>query len=147
MSSERFYADGLRFGCTQCSRCCRHDSGYVFLTEGDLNRLLKRLGISRESFVDSYCVWVPLGGMKQLSLQEKKNKDCIFWKDGGCSVYEDRPIQCRTYPFWQHLLSDQAAWLREKRECPGIGIGRTYSNSEIERFLEERRRSTPIRNL
>jgi Fe-S-cluster containining protein len=146
MSSSTFYAAGLRFGCTQCSRCCRHDSGYVFLSENDLDALLRRLKTDRQSFIQRYCTWVPLGFGKQLSLAEQENNDCVFWTDGGCSVYEDRPLQCRTYPFWQHVLEDEAGWKREGKECPGIGIGRTYSQEEIDECLASRRNNRSIRS-
>ncbi len=36
---EVFYGRGLRFECTRCSRCCRHNPGYVFLSPVDLARL------------------------------------------------------------------------------------------------------------
>ncbi|HUX21603.1 MAG TPA: YkgJ family cysteine cluster protein, partial [Spirochaetia bacterium] len=34
-----FYQDGLRFECTRCDACCRHEPGYVFLSQTDLRRL------------------------------------------------------------------------------------------------------------
>ena len=146
MCTSAFYTAGLRFGCTRCSRCCRHDSGYVFLSERDLDALTKRFKTNRKAFIRQYCTWVHLGFGKQLSLTERENKDCVFWKDGGCSVYEDRPLQCRTYPFWRHILEDEDGWKREGSECPGIGVGRIHTHEEIEENLAKRRNNHPIRS-
>jgi uncharacterized protein len=145
MDDQVFYSDGLRFSCTQCSRCCRHDSGYVFLSRQDLTRLLNRLEMDEEEFIQDFCVTVPDGFGNQISLGEQENKDCIFWSDGGCSVYEDRPEQCRTYPFWSHVLESEESWNREARECPGIGIGRLHSFLDIRNSVAARVRNRPVR--
>ncbi len=145
MAGETFYDQGLRFSCTQCSRCCRHDSGYVFISQQDLSRLSEGLEIPEEQVIAMYCRDVNTGMGRQLSLREKSNKDCIFWKDGGCSVYAHRPEQCRTYPFWSHVLEDEASWQREAKECPGIGIGKLHSFYEIRNKVAARVRNQPLR--
>lgn len=33
-------------------------------------------------------------------LQRGDNGDCIFYRNGGCSIYEWRPVICRCYPFF-----------------------------------------------
>jgi spermidine synthase len=45
---------------------------------------------------------------------------CVFLKGRLCSVYEARPTQCRTYPFWPEVMSP-LGWLRESARCEGIG--------------------------
>jgi Fe-S-cluster containining protein len=135
---------GLRFSCTQCSLCCRFESGFVFLSRADLAALSAGLGISRKAVVDNYCRVVDLGGFRQLSLAEKENKDCVFWADGGCTVYGFRPLQCRSYPFWAHQLADQESWDRAAADCPGIGIGEEHSRAEIDRWVEDRRLAPPL---
>ena len=51
---EPFYKDGLCFECQRCSGCCRFDSGYVFLSYEDLDRLAAKLGMSRDEFLEKY---------------------------------------------------------------------------------------------
>jgi len=145
MGDDVFYTEGLNFSCTQCSRCCRHDSGYVFLSRQDIKKLTDRLKLTEDEFVDRYCTTVPFGFGHQISLAEKANKDCIFWGDGGCSVYEDRPVQCRTYPFWSHILDSEERWKNEAGECPGIGIGKQHNFIEIRNALAARVRNQPLR--
>ena len=104
-----FYSDGLRFSCTECSLCCRFDSGYVFLSRIEIDRLAERFSLTAQSFIDQYCRVVDMGFASRVTLREQKNLDCVFWKHGGCSVYEDRPLQCRSFPFWPAHLAGCAA--------------------------------------
>ncbi|MFP3042988.1 YkgJ family cysteine cluster protein [Treponema primitia] len=128
-----FYAQGLRFSCARCSECCRIDPGFVFLRKKDTEILVSALKMKYTEFVEFYCRWVPdLDGVEQLSLKEKANFDCIFWKN-GCSVYEARPLQCRTFPFWPSILQSTDSW--EAMNCPGMRKGALHSMMEIESIL------------
>jgi Fe-S-cluster containining protein len=138
MERMPFYAGGLRFSCTRCSACCRYESGYVFLSREDLDTLAEALAMARGDLVKTWCRWVPLGGRTEyLSLKEKLNDDCVFWNN-GCTVYRHRPLQCRTYPFWDSILVSPAAWERAGRECPGLGRGELHGMSYIEECLRAR---------
>ena len=137
---EPFYSAGLRFECTGCSHCCRHEPGYVFLTASDLSRLAETTGLSEADFVKSYCRSIDLHGISRLSLTETENFDCIFWRDGGCTVYAGRPVQCRTYPFWGSNLDSAAEWEALAASCPGANRGRLYSQTEIEKLVADRGR-------
>jgi uncharacterized protein len=149
---EPFYASGLHFGCERCSFCCRGESGYVFLSKDDLRALLSRLGLDFKSFFRDYCILVDMGTGMALSLREHerederggKGYDCVFWTSEGCSVYEDRPVQCSTYPFWSSILDSPASWKDESRFCPGIGKGELRSRSFIEERLYKRRAAGTI---
>lgn len=144
MNRPEFWDSGLRFICTQCSRCCRHDSGYVFLSRVDLERLAGTLACSPSEVVEQYCRWVPFGPDAHLSLREQANMDCVFWADGGCSVYSGRPLQCRTYPFWQTIVDEPSHWDEEAAECPGIGIGPARPAREIADAVAARRLAPPL---
>lgn len=146
MSSDGrpFWHGGLRFACTQCSHCCRHDSGYVWLTEADLDRLVLWTGLERDDFLERYTRWIGEGAFAVLSLKESSVFDCVFWRDGGCSVYPARPVQCRTYPFWQHVLESDESWRAEAESCPGIDIGPVRPAERIENALAARRVGSPI---
>ena len=74
------------------------------------------------------------------SLKEKKSEkglDCEFLdreKIPGkavCGVYEDRPAQCRTWPFWPSVIKSKQTWERAKRVCPGIDKGKKYTLVQI----------------
>ena len=130
-----FYEEGLRFACVQCSACCRFESGFVFLSRKDSSMLGEALKLGFSEFEKVYCRWIPSSdGTFKLSLKEKSNYDCIFWKD-GCQVYEKRPLQCRAFPFWPSIMDFQANWELTGANCPGMGKGPLHSRETIEKWL------------
>ena len=139
-----FYSEGLRFSCARCSRCCRHDPGYVFLSEADLELLTRVTALERDVFIAEYCRDVEINGRRRLSLKEKPNYDCIFWEAEGCKVYAGRPYQCRSYPFWHSSLGSRLQWESLRSSCPGVGEGNLHGRDEIEDWLRGREREPLI---
>ena len=132
-----FYANGLHFTCTRCSTCCRHETGFVYLSENDVSSLALELKLPKDQFMETYCRWIPaLGGTERLSLKEKPDFDCIFWAK-GCKVYNSRPLQCRMFPFWSNVLASKEAWDISAEDCPGMNEGKLFTFDEIKLFLSE----------
>ena len=96
------------------------------------------LGIGPNAFLAEYTRHVAIGPMKRISLKEKENIDCIFWEGEGCSIYRDRPLQCRSFPFWSSSLSTPETWDEFAAGCPGIGKGRMHPQERIERWIHLR---------
>ena len=131
MAAERWYGDGLRFECSRCGKCCTGAPGYVWVTREETQAIASKMGLAVEEFRDAY---VYREGSRY-SLIERANGDCIFWnRESGCVVYDVRPAQCRTYPFWPESLKTRRAWAGVTKECPGVGHGRLYSLEEITRI-------------
>ena len=61
----------------------------------------------------------------------------------GCTVYEQRPEQCRTFPFWPEIVERKATWNRTARYCPGIGKGPLIQIGTAMETAEEQRRAYP----
>ena len=127
---------GLRFSCTLCGNCCSGPEGYVLLTSTEIDALAARLRLSRQDFLDQYTHMTGEGR----SLKEKTSafgRDCIFLdreKVPGkavCGVYEDRPTQCRTWPFWPSVIKSKSTWERAKRVCPGMDKGQKHDLVQI----------------
>lgn len=127
---------GLRFACTLCGNCCTGVPGYVAYSAEEGAALAKRFRMSVEEFEKTYTVRLGSGR----SLREKKTAfgyDCIFLdreKVPGkavCGVYEDRPMQCRTWPFWGSVVKSEATWRAAARTCPGINTGKLSSPVQI----------------
>jgi len=137
MNQTPFYASGLRFSCTRCSACCRYESGYVFLSEQDIGLLAAELKTDYAGFIKTYCRWVKDQGRECLSLKEKTNYDCIFW-DSGCTMYHVRPLQCRTFPFWQSIVASAREWNLAGTGCPGINSGDLHAKEAINACIEMR---------
>ncbi len=132
--SGKFYDKGLQFECTGCGRCCTGAPGFVYLSEEDIVNISNFLKMDKMEFVKKYTFTVKIFGENRISLKEKSNYDCIFYRDRRCLIYPARPYQCRSFPFWKNNLKDKEAWLKLGRECPGIGRGRVYSRDEIEKI-------------
>jgi Fe-S-cluster containining protein len=116
----------------------------VFLSEKDLTKLASELKMDNDSFLSVYCRWAERGqGVELLSLKEKSNYDCIFW-NSGCTVYQSRPLQCRTFPFWESVLCSAKAWESAAISCPGINSGQLRSFEEIKECLQARKEELAI---
>lgn len=128
--SDPWYRDGLRFECTRCGRCCGGTPGFVWVTDAEIAALARRFGLSQAEFRHRYTRRVDGYG---ISLTETDDYDCVFLDhdQGLCTVYEDRPRQCRTYPFWGKVLASPATWELEAEQCPGIRQGRRWRLTQI----------------
>ncbi len=138
---EPFYKNGLSFECKKCSACCRYEPGYVYLNETDITRLIKETGLKKDEFLNNYCKTIYIGNLPKISLKEYENNDCIFWEGGGCKVYNSRPMQCRSFPFWEKNIVSIEKWNELEKSCPGVNKGRLYSQKEIEMWIKYTRKN------
>lgn len=129
--NQDWWSEGVRFTCMQCGRCCREEPGAVWFTEDEAEAMAAFLGISMAEFHDRY-VWKRYG---KLSLREKPNYDCIFLDRSGeterCAIYEHRPSQCRTFPFWPDVLKTELSWESYSQTCPGMNCGKFHDRAAI----------------
>jgi Fe-S-cluster containining protein len=106
--------------CFSCEgNCCIGESGYIWITIQEIKSLSSYLNISMEELLQKYIL---KSGYKY-SIKErqlsKNNYSCIFFdlEKKQCSIYEVRPTQCRTFPFWEYFKNN----IEElKQECPAI---------------------------
>lgn len=134
---------GLRFECQQSGKCCTShgEFGFVYLTKEDRAAMAKHLGITALEFRTKYCE--KTDGIWHL-IERKGQPDCLFLKGKQCSVYEARPTQCRTWPFWPDNMNAKT-WTQEIAAfCPGVGKGPVRNLSEIEEQLKSQRRSDKL---
>lgn len=96
------------------TRCC---SGIeILLTPYDILRMKKRLGLSSGEFLSRY-TYVKIDEKTShpnvmLKMLDDKEKSCPFVTPEGCTIYSDRPANCRYYPIGQGTLK------REGKERP-----------------------------
>lgn len=133
-----WFASGLSFECTQCGDCCSGPGeGYVWVTPDEIVALAAAIGMSDriEEFESKFTRQVG----ELTSLVEYSDGDCIFLDPNsrGCSVYEARPVQCRTWPFWKSNVKSSRSWARAAKSCPGCNQGRLYNLTEIKVSLEK----------
>jgi Fe-S-cluster containining protein len=129
MDDQPWFRDGLRFQCTQCGDCCTGAPGYVWVNKAEIEALAAKFLMTVEGFEAAYVRRV--GGRK--SLVEYPNGDCVFFDSEArkCTVYEARPRQCRTWPFWNSNIKNAKAWAETCEVCPGSGKGNLVTAEEI----------------
>jgi len=131
-ASEPWYADGLRFRCTQCGDCCTGAEGYVWVNQQEVEELAEAVGMKPETFERRFVKRV---GIRR-SLKERANGDCVLLdkETRKCTAYEVRPRQCRTWPFWNSNLRSREAWDEAAEACPGCNKG---SLVPLEQIVEQ----------
>ncbi|HMO25361.1 MAG TPA: YkgJ family cysteine cluster protein [Tepidisphaeraceae bacterium] len=80
--------------CTTCANCCR--TVHPTFNDEDVARLSARLGVTREQFIETYLQPADSDGENPW---QTRTTPCPFLKDNRCTIYEDRPADCRGYPY------------------------------------------------
>lgn len=128
--TSKWYEAGLGFACTQCGNCCSGAPGYVWVTPEEIDKIAEFL--NQDTLTKDQLRRVGRGW----SLTELKTGECIFLKKHGdkrvCGIYPVRPLQCRTWPFWDMLLESPDTWNQAGKGCPGMNKGPSHSFVQIE---------------
>ncbi len=111
---ERTLDSKFKFRCHKdisCfNKCCRHTD--MLLTPYDVLRMRKRLGLSSEEFLKKYTYThideASSHPFAVLKMSEDEHAQCPFLTSEGCSIYEDRPANCRYYPVGKGLMMKAA---------------------------------------
>lgn len=115
-----WYKEGLRFECTGCGKCCTGQPGFVWVSPEEIDLMAQQLNLSPREFKMRYV----RNRENRLCLVEKKDAEggaaCVFLKDNKCQIYQSRPVQCRTFPWWKENLSSEASWKLAAESCEGI---------------------------
>jgi hypothetical protein len=143
-----WYGGGLNFTCTQCGNCCTGPTGYVWISRKEIRRLAEHLKLTPQQTIDQYCRSVG----DKYSLKEVRNArgefDCIFLREEKtgdarkgqvvftkrtCTIYNFRPLQCRTWPFWEGNLRSPESWRNAAERCHGMNNGsRVFAAEQID---------------
>lgn len=119
--NDVWYSEGLRFECSQCGDCCTGAEGYVWVNQAEIDAMSARMHMNPEVFEKQFVRRI---GVRR-SLTERPGGDCVLLdaKTRRCTVYEDRPRQCRTWPFWDSNLKSASSWGEAAASCPGCDKG------------------------
>lgn len=120
ISEEGFNYKFTPTACEACGgHCCTGETGYIWAKYTEIESMASFLELSVEEFAAMYLRKVK----HRYSLIEKQlaadNFACIFFDESKkrCSIYPVRPLQCRTFPFWEQFKNDED---EVRKECPGI---------------------------
>ncbi len=108
--------------CSSCEgNCCIGESGYIWISNEEIQNLANHLNLSQFELRERYLKKV---GYKYSIIEQKvddNNFACIFFdlNKKQCSIYEYRPVQCRTFPFWDYFKNRVN---EVQKECPAIKV-------------------------
>ena len=73
--------------------------------------------------------------------EDPKTYDCVFLQGKLCSVYQARPTQCRTFPWWPGVVESEESWKSTALSCEGINdeaplVSREHIEAELEKMYE-----------
>ena len=102
-----------KIDCLHCANCCKNYSPRFKTT--DVKRIAKHLQMKEGVFIDTY-----------LRVDEEgdfvvRAKPCPFLAtDNFCSIYEDRPSDCRRFPYTDEdvIIKRQSLTLKNSTFCP-----------------------------
>ncbi len=83
--------------CNHCAMCCKM-AGYVEVSNYDIRRLAKHLGLTPSAFKDKHVVHVTRAG--KIRIKDELTACQFLGEDRSCTVYEARPTNCRGYVCW-----------------------------------------------
>ena len=132
-SLQKKFPEGMKFQCQYgCRKCCEIP-GVVYVGSWEAPPMAELLGVSEEEFFKKYLRkhWADVYELKM-----SDEEPCMFLRDNGCAIYEARPLQCSTFPFWPDHLKSAKIWDALRGLCPGIGRGHRYSWEEIEQISD-----------
>lgn len=123
--SELIKKDGFNFafepsGCDSCGgNCCIGESGYIWINPSEMEALALHLKISVDDLKNKYLNKISYKySIKEIQLQKDNYACCFFDLDKRqCSIYNVRPNQCRTFPFWEYFKENEEEVFKE---CPAI---------------------------
>ena len=103
--------------CLSCANCCKNYSPR-FKTP-DIKRISKVVGMKESVFIDTY-----------LRIDEEgdyvlRTKPCPFLgEDNFCSIYEDRPSDCKRFPYTDEdvFIKRPALTLKNASFCPIVYV-------------------------
>jgi uncharacterized protein len=99
--------------CRGCGECCRGLD--ISVTGEDIDRLSRRLGMTPAEFRERHTRFDEEGD------PEIPSVPCPFLRGNLCSVYEDRPGTCRSFPHLHRDICERIHQLdRNAAKCPVV---------------------------
>lgn len=149
---KRWFKETIEFSCTACGKCCKSKgSNKVYLNDAETYSIAEHLRVSTTKFDEVYTdqrIDVKNRLLKTIK-QHSIKKQCLFLVDNKCSIYEVRPTQCRTYPFWPQIMIGPAEWTAEAHLCEGIKTKVSLPTDTLmkEQNLHDKESTVPLNML
>ncbi len=144
MKRKQKFKNILKATCARCGNCCIEPVPPV--TDKDMARLIKATGLPADRIVRMYSSseiaweseregWIRLSyGKRVIGLRRRNDRCLLLTRDLCCSVYQARPMTCRTFPYEVEL--DQSGNITELDLNTGIKCGQKQGKGVDSRWLQ-----------
>ncbi len=90
----------------------------MFIERKEVSGIASVLGISPGRFMREYSDSYHCS----LRLKGDYKEPCIFLEKNRCLIYEERPSQCRTFPFWGEICKYPEKVKELISYCRGVSV-------------------------
>jgi len=130
------YPEGVCFECNCCGLCCGdtdHKLRHILMLESEAEAISAATGLPIEDFAAE-----AKGTPPYLYEMRKTEGDCFFLKENKCTIYGERPLICRFYPFELKYDKEKDMHVfRFTNECPTINLcGRLMTQKDFEALFK-----------
>jgi Fe-S-cluster containining protein len=130
------YPKNVCYRCTRCALCCgdtENHARHILLLREEARTISRVILKPVETFAAGIKGHGPyVYEMRKTGTEGK----CFFLHGTDCSVYEQRPLVCRFYPFKLATLKGRHSF-RCTSECPGIGRGGRLERDYFEELFRQ----------
>ncbi|MEZ5726595.1 MAG: YkgJ family cysteine cluster protein [Burkholderiaceae bacterium] len=127
------HTDAFSYACKGCGGCCRNKR--IAVTPYEVWRLSRACGIDTGEFLARHVE------PDAPYLRVDEAGECVFLREGRCSVHRDRPLVCRLYPLGRQRDEDgdETFWRLEPRPgSPGVyGTDTTVADYLAQQQVDE----------
>jgi len=121
ITPEAIFSFACHSGVSCFNKCCHNID--VILTPVDILEMKTSLNIRSDDFLKKYTTFQTLKDtgipLVKLLMRENSNGACIFLNvTKGCSIYQDRPQVCRSYPLGLGTLDPRHAQFQTEGQSP-----------------------------
>ncbi|MBA4694906.1 MAG: YkgJ family cysteine cluster protein [Candidatus Poseidoniales archaeon] len=115
-----WWMDGVPFQCQpDCGKCCDEPGGIVYLRPDDARIMASHHQMGVQEWLDRDCRQTIDG--RWILKSDPITDICIYLDENKkCTVYQARPAQCKSFPFWAENVRSERSWKRTVSECPGL---------------------------
>jgi len=114
------YPKNIHIVCSKCGLCCgdtEKRTRHVLLLQSDVDRIVAHTKRPFGSFASEI---VAAEQFKYEMKKDEGNGKCIFLSNNECSIYLQRPLICRFYPFELKANELGISEFKASDECPGL---------------------------
>jgi len=114
------HPQGIYFSCSKCGLCCgdtTQKTRHIRLTERDAEKIANATAQPISKFADQTPEKTPY--IYEMH-KDKRSGKCIFLQNNQCTIYMQRPLICRFYPFQLTTAKDRTHVFEATDECPKI---------------------------